>query len=163
MFEAYRDLPADGWAWLFGAICGALITHLIGRSWIRVHRKSGRIAGPIVMVFGYGFLLVVGAALATWPRMRAKQIANGIDCNIEQLAAAVDQHCLQNNTDSATFSEIAGPQGKWIPNMKSVDGERYPEVIRLGEPILVVRRDGTRESFMPRHWREDYPRSRVER
>jgi hypothetical protein len=62
--------------------------------------------------------------------------------NIRQLSAASDQYFLENGVNVVEISNLVGPTN-YIRELHSIQGERYPAVIKQGSPFIVIAADGT--------------------
>jgi len=57
--------------------------------------------------------------------------------NLRQLAAAADQHYLENGTKTATYDDLVGPT-RYIKVLNPVAGENYRALrFQQGQPIRV--------------------------
>lgn len=70
---------------------------------------------------------------------RRNRVPKAIRNNLRQLAAAADQYFLENGVTIVTFEKLVGPEpGKYIKEIGSVAGEKYPEVYKQGEPVTAT-------------------------
>lgn len=91
-------------------------------------------------------LLMVAASLMGvqyFNIVRARTINSHISAHMGQLAAGLDQYCLEHNVREAKFSDLVGPD-KFVKPFKPAGPEVYPSRYVLGQPIVVTNVDGFR-------------------
>lgn len=67
------------------------------------------------------------SAIAAMAKVREQSIRFGVLNNLRQLAAAADQHFLENGTTRATYDQLVGPD-KYIKQLEPMDGEDYTKL-----------------------------------
>lgn len=107
------------------------------------------------LIIPLGLLVVVAvvpmsiASIAAFKKVRESSLERAITNNLRQLSAAADQYFLEHGRPEVSVSDLVGLEShKYIKVLTSVDGESYENlVIRQGEPISVVRRNGERVTY----------------
>lgn len=93
--------------------------------------------------------LLAAMAIPAFQKVRTASQEKAVLNNLRQLAAAADQHYLENNVDTAQLDQLVGPD-KYIRALNSVAGEDYSEVtLKQGEPLVVHLPDGREVRYDP--------------
>ena len=101
---------------------------------------AGLVMGYVAIVPG---LIFSAMAIPAFSKVRDSSQEKAIINNMRQLSAAADQFCLEQGKTVATFNDLVGtgPE-KYIREIYPVNGETYPTVFRMEEPIVVTLKDG---------------------
>ncbi len=116
---------------------------LFRSQWDSSLKASLVMANPGVVVTS-GMLAAM--AIPAFQKVRANSQEKVVFNNLRQLAAARDQHFLEEGVNTCTYDDLVGPQ-KYIRELKSVAGEDYTTLVfKQGMPLVITLKDGRKVS-----------------
>jgi len=108
--------------------------------------QSMSLAGLIMGYISIAVIPIIGLlaamAIPAFQKVRIASQEKVMINNVRQLAAAADQYYLEHNTNEAGFADIVGPD-KYVTNINSVVGEKYPKAFQKDLPLQIIKVDGT--------------------
>lgn len=81
----------------------------------------------VVVIIG----LLAAMAIPAFQKVRAASREKTIENNVRQIAAALDQHALENGVSTAALTDLVGTD-KYVKALTTVAGETYPANYTVG-------------------------------